>query len=85
MSDDRIYTEPVNGIAEAVDFPEAGEEITIRKGIGKVTVERVDRRHNQPIMLEDSIFPAVTKRMTVEYSKRVEQPKQSATAGVEDS
>lgn len=68
--DEKSYLEPVNGIAEAISFPEAGEEVTLRTG-ETATVERVDRRRTNPIILKKNHpFRAVKKRTIVEYSRR---------------
>jgi len=72
MSESKTYLEPVNGIAEAIDYPEPGETVTLRGGYGEAVVERVDRRRNRPVILEaPQPFRAVKKRTVVEYSRRV--------------
>lgn len=69
---ERTYLEPVNGIAEAISFPDAGEEVTLRTG-ETATVARVDRRRHHPVILENHPFRNVKKRTIREYSKKVEQ------------
>lgn len=72
MSSEKRYLEPVNGIAEAINYPEAGEEVTLRGSGETVTVARVDRRRHHPIILDNHPFGLVRKRALVEYSERVE-------------
>lgn len=67
-----IYQDPENGIAKSVGYPDAGETVTLRDGSGEATVERVDRRRHFPVILTESVYPAVPKRMIVEYSRRVD-------------
>ena len=67
-----VYHDPENGIAESVGYPEVGETVTLRGGHGEATVERVDRRRHDPVILRDAPFPAVQKRTIVEYSERVD-------------
>ena len=68
------FLEPVNGIAEAISWPEAGEEVTLRGRGETVEVERVDRRRNFPVILKaNHPFRAVQKRTLVEYSQRTEE------------
>ncbi|WP_222913462.1 hypothetical protein [Natrinema sp. SYSU A 869] len=69
-SDEKSHLEPVNGIAEAISFPEAGEEVTLRTD-ETATVERVDRRRHHSVILKVHPFRTVQKRTIVEYSRRV--------------
>lgn len=75
-SDGEIYHNAVNGIAESVHYPEAGETVTLRSNAESdretVTVERVDRRRTLPIILKEHVYGSVARRTIVEYSKRVE-------------
>ena len=71
QGDDEVYHDPENGIAESVQYPEAGETVTLRGGYGEATVARVDRRRIFPVILEDAPFPSVAKRTIVEYGERV--------------
>lgn len=67
------YLPPDNGIAEAISYPDAGEEVTLRGSGETVEVARVDRRRTHPVVLKDHLFGTVQKRSLVEYSQRVEQ------------
>lgn len=70
----RTYLDSVNGIAEAISYPDAGEEVTLRGDGGTAVVERVDRRRNFPVILnKNHPFRTVRKRTIVEYSQRVEE------------
>jgi len=73
---ERRYLETVNGIAEAISYPNAGEEVTLRTG-ESATVERVDRRRHHPVILKQHPFGMVQKRTIREYSRRVRTEKSS--------